>query len=280
MLITLAALLFLGLCLGSFINAVVWRTKQQAQSSKLRAKNSKNFSILTGRSQCPSCGHELGARDLVPVLSWLALRGHCRYCHEPISWQYPLVELATALLFIGSYYFWPGGVYGVGEWALLLTWLGVSVGLLALLVYDFKWMLLPNKIIYSTLVVAVAGRLVYLIGFEPHKLRALGAWALSIAVASGIFWFIFMISKGKWIGYGDVRLGLITGTVLANPAKSFLMIFLASILGTLFVLPALLLGKKSATSKLPFGPFLIASTAIVVIFGQTIIDWYNRTFLS
>ena len=100
-------------------------------------------------------------------------------------------------------------------------------------------------------------------------------WALSVAVASGIFWLIFMVSDGKWIGYGDVRLGIITGTVLATPVKSFLMIFTASILGLLFVLPALITGRQKLATKVPFGPFLITATFIVLLFGQQLIDWYE-----
>jgi len=99
---------------------------------------------------------------------------------------------------------------------------------------------------------------------------------LSVFVASGLFWALFMISSGRWIGYGDVRLGLITGTTLASPTKSFLMIFLASVLGTLFVIPLLIAKRQSFSSKLPYGPFLILSTALTLLFGGPIINWYTR----
>jgi len=85
-----------------------------------------------------------------------------------------------------------------------------------------------------------------------------------------------MASSGKWIGYGDVRLGLITGTVLADPLLSILMIFVASVLGTLIALPALATGRKRLNSKLPFGPFLITATALVLLFGQIPINWYKQ----
>jgi prepilin signal peptidase PulO-like enzyme (type II secretory pathway) len=231
---------------------------------------------VKGRSECDSCKHKLSALDLVPVLSWVFLRGRCRYCKRSLSWQHPVVELSTALVFVLSYVFWPGGVNSGGDWILFVTWLAVSVGLMALLVYDARWMLLPNKILYPTFYIALAGRLMYIIGFEPHKGRALLAWALSVVVASGIFWVLFMISKGRWIGYGDVRLGLITGTVLADPAKSLMMIVFGSLLGTIFILPALALGKKNLASKLPYGPFLIAATMIVLLFGGSIMDWYTN----
>ncbi len=233
---------------------------------------------MRGRSQCESCKHQLAAKDLVPVISWLYLRGRCRYCKKSISWQHPAVELMTSVVFAGSYAFWPGGLHHAGDWVLLITWLAASVGLMALLVYDARWMTLPNKIIYPTFFIAAAGRLVYIIGFSHGKGHDLLLWILSIAIASGIFWLLYIISNGKWIGFGDVRLGLISGTVLATPAKSFLMIFLGSILGTLFILPSIATRKKSLTSKLPYGPFLITSTVVVVLFGQNILDWYKNLF--
>jgi prepilin signal peptidase PulO-like enzyme (type II secretory pathway) len=263
MVIKLAILAGLGLAIGSFINALVWRIHEK-----------KDW--IRQRSQCPNCHHQLAARDLVPVLSWLALRGRCRYCHRPISVQYPVVELATAVVFALSYYFWPDGVAGVGEWLLFITWLATSVGLMALLIYDLRWMLLPNKILYPTAAVALVGRLTYLICFEPNKPHGLLMWLLSVGVASGIFWLIYELSKGNWIGYGDVRLGLITGTILASPIESVLMIFLASVLGTILVIPSLIAGRQKLGAKLPYGPFLITATFIVLLFGASFIDWYNR----
>lgn len=266
-------LLLLGLCIGSFVNALVWRLHEQNKK-----KNSK-LSIVNGRSVCPHCRHRLVWYDLIPVFSWLALRGKCRYCSKVISKQYPIVELLTAVVFAASYLLWPDVVHINGQWILLSTWLIASVGLISLAVYDLKWLLLPNKIIYPTLLVAVAGRLVYLIGFEDRPLHALFLWGFSIVIASGVFFALFLISNGKWIGYGDVRLGLITGTLLADPQKSLAMLFLASLIGTLVILPALAKGDKKMTSKLPYGPFLIVATGILVVFGDALLNWYKNLIL-
>ena len=255
------ALFILGLILGSFVNALVWRTH-------------KKKDILKERSQCVHCGHKLAAADLVPVLSWLMLGGRCRYCKKPISVQYPLVELSAAVVFTLSYIFWPVDLTG-GQWILFATWLIVGVGLLALAVYDLRFMLLPNKILYSTAVVAASGRLVYILGFELDKLDAVTAWALSVAIAAGLFWLIYIVSVGKAIGFGDVRLGLISGTVLAYPLLSLLMRFGASVLGTFFVLPGLAARRRSMVSKVPYGPFLITSTFIILLFGERLSDWYQ-----
>lgn len=265
----------LGLCAGSFVNALVWRLRQQ-ENRKQETGNREQISVLYGRSVCPNCRHTLAWYDLIPVVSWLFLRGKCRYCGQTISKQYPLVELAAAAIFVVSYAYWPEGIYGAGDWVLLVSWLAVSVGLLALLVYDLRWMILPNKIIYPTLAAAVAGRLIYLASFETNVPQALAMWGLSVLVASGLFWLIFMASSGKWIGYGDVRLGLITGTILADPLLSILMIFTASLLGTLVALPLLIAGRKRLGSRLAFGPLLIMATFAVLLFGQTPIDYYKR----
>jgi leader peptidase (prepilin peptidase)/N-methyltransferase len=260
----IVVLIILGLCFGSFVNAFTWRVH-------------KKKDWVRARSQCTHCGHLLNGLDLIPVLSWVLLRGKCRYCHKPISVQYPLVELVGAIGFTISYLYWPGDLSNTSQLVLFIAWLAASIGLLALLVYDFRWMLLPNKLIYPTLAVAAAGNLAYL-ALVHNKYHFLLSWILSVAVASGIFWLLFTVSKGEWIGYGDVRLGLVTGTLLHSPSHSFLMIFTASILGSLFVAPSLLSKSRVLTARLPFGPFLIISTAICILFGGNILDWYTRLF--
>lgn len=278
MIVIFLVLFVVGLAMGSFINALVWRVYEQSKLEKGKTKTGMtdiNLSILKGRSVCPKCHRQLAIKDLIPLISWITLVGKCRYCKKSISKQYPVVELTGGAIFALSYLLWPQIVHLNGQWLLLAFWLVSSVGLLALAVYDLRWMLLPNRIIYPTLLAAVIGRVGYIVFFDPTPLRALLLWAGSIVIASGVFFAIFMVSKGKWIGYGDVRLGLITGTLLAGPQKSFLMIFLASLIGTIIIIPALLTGKKNLASKLPYGPFLIMATGIVVIYGDSILSWYK-----
>lgn len=261
------ALFITGLILGSFLDAATWRMHAGED-------------WVHGRSHCDHCGHSLAARDLIPIFSWLTTLGRCRYCNKRVSWQHPVIELTTAAVFSLSYLWWPGDLSLTGQKLLLAGWLLSSIGLIALAVYDLNWMLLPNKIIYPTLVVAAASRLIYLIAYEPRPWHAAGLWLASILVASGFFWLLFVVSRGRWIGYGDVRLGLITGTLLVTPARSFLMIFLASVIGSLVAIPLLAAAGKSLKTRLPFGPFLITATFTVGLFGQAILDWYNRTLLK
>lgn len=265
---------FLGLVFGSFINALVWRLSQQLDKNgdprKLSAKKKKELSVVTARSMCPSCKHQLSALDLVPVFSWLFLKGKCRYCNKPISAQYPFVELITAGLFALSAYAWNFDQ----TWmvASFITWLVCLVGLVALAVYDAKTMILPDKIIFKLYPVAIAGLIIeLLLGRPPADILQIAG---SVFVSGGIFYILYQVSQGKWLGGGDVKLGLLIGLLLPNALQAALMLFLASILGTITSIFLSVNKKIERSSKIAFGPFLIASTIIVVLYGQSIIDWY------
>src|ERR1700722_9966239 len=133
-------LVFLGLVLGSFVNAFTWRIHEH-----------KDW--VGGRSECTHCPHVLAAIDLIPVVSWMLLRGKCRYCGKKID-DSPFVELTLPALFTLSYYFWPQSFSGDGLVTFLL-WLMLLTGLLALAVYDLRWMLLPNKIVLTLTIVGL-----------------------------------------------------------------------------------------------------------------------------
>lgn len=287
-------LLLLGLCLGSFVNALVWRLHMQLDadgnpivSKKEKAVSSKasdkvadsSLSILNGRSMCPHCKHELSVKDLVPVFSWLSLGGKCRYCKKPISRQYPFVELLTAILFMISFVAWPTSLDSA--WAVLgfATWLIALTGLVALAVYDIKWMLLPNRIVFPLMgIVTASVALQFVIG---RPLDQLVFVVVNCVLSGGIFWILFQISGGKWIGGGDVKLGFLLGLLLpASATSSFLFLFMASILGLLYSLPLMLTGKLTKTSHVPFGPFLIAGAFVVVLWGEAITNWYITGLLG
>lgn len=273
-LMIIAILVVAGLCFGSFVNALVWRLHEQETGTGSK----KHLSITKGRSMCPHCRHELAPKDLVPILSWLFLRGKCRYCHKPISWQYPLVELAGAALYVASYIWWPQA-FTPSQIALLVLWLAFLTLALALLVYDFRWFTLPDRIVVPLGGLAVA-QTVIVVWTATHPLTALLNAILAVIVGGGLFYVLFQVSDGKWIGGGDVKLGTVLGLVAATPALSFLMIFLASLLGSLTSLPLLASHRLKKGSMIPFGPFLIIGLVIVRLFGADIFDWYRQTFIN
>ncbi len=275
----IVVLVLVGLCLGSFVNALVWRIHEQDKKPKKKSseKYTQRLSIAKGRSMCPDCKHELATKDLLPVISWLSLGGKCRYCHKPIAIQYPLVELSTACLFVASYIWWPTALEGE-QTVVFGLWLAILTGLMALLVYDLRWMLLPTRLIRPIGALAVI-QAVITIYFADNPLTTLANVVLAVAIGGGIFYLLFQISKGKWIGGGDVRLGWLLGLIVATPARALLLLFLASILGSLVSLPLLLTKRMQRTSTIPFGPFLIVSAIIVVLFGADILHWYQHIFL-
>jgi len=269
----IAVLIVVGLCLGSFVNALVWRLHEQTKNP-----DNRELSIGRGRSICPNCGHQLRAKDLVPIFSWLLLGGKCRYCAQPISAQYPLVESATAALFVASYAWWPS-ISGAAEVTIFILWLALLTGLMALLVYDSRWLLLPNRILYPLAVIASVQAVILIISADK-PLTALTNTLLATIIGGGLFYLLFQFSDGKWIGGGDVKLGWLLGLIAGTPARSLLLIFIASVLGSLVSIPLLASKRLKRTSVIPFGPFLIIALIIVQLFGADILQWYQQTFIN
>jgi leader peptidase (prepilin peptidase)/N-methyltransferase len=279
-LMIIAALAIVGLCMGSFVNALVWRIHAQSihKSKGLDGLKPSDLSIVKGRSMCPSCHHELAARDLLPVLSWLFLKGKCRYCNKTISKQYPIVEIKVAALFVLSYLLWPNNLNTTLDVTLFIVWLILLVGLSALSLYDILWKILPNRIIYPLSLFAIAYAVVNIL-ISNHQLKAIINDLLAVLVAGGIFYVLFQVSDGKWIGGGDVKLGWLLGLIVSTPARAVLLIFVASLSGCLFSLPLIISHKLNRKTNIPFGPFLIFGAIIVTLFGHAILTWYSNTFL-
>ena len=276
----IALLGVLGLIFGSFVNALTWRVHEQETLADKKGKKAEErrqaLSIATGRSMCSHCGHELAAKDLVPVVSWLWLRGKCRYCHAKIQ-DNPLVEVTTGVLFALSYVLWPYDLHGVGLFQFVL-WLGFVVGFVALAVYDLRWMLLPNRIVFPLIALAALQTVVRALWLRswPELYEPL----LGALIIFGLFWGLFQLSKGTWIGGGDVKLAVVLGLLAATPLKAFLVLFFASLFGTLVSIPFLLRGKQGLKMRIPFGPYLLVATVVVVLVGTTVVNWYQRLLLG
>lgn len=276
-------LLFIGLCLGSFVNALIWRLHKQEGLHGARTKQAiaerKKLSIVHGRSMCMHCGHELAAKDLIPVLSWLSLRGKCRYCHHPID-DTPLAELLLPALLLVSYSFWPyaGNGWDGVEVALFVLWSGVLTCFVALAIYDAKWYLLPDRIVVPLTVLALS--MSALLAAAQDSWAVLTNALIGALVVSGVFLLLSLVSRGAWIGGGDIKIGIALGLLAGTPLMALLVIFLASLLGSVYMLPGILRGKQQLKSMLPFGPFLIMATVIVFLWGEKIFDVYMNLFLQ
>lgn len=249
------AVFILGLVLGSFINAWVWRT-------------SKDMSVAKGRSICPHCKHQLAWYDLVPVVSYVALRGKCHYCHKPIGIQYPAVELGTGVLFVLIYLMTsPDSTYGFIQLAILLL---VSVLLVAAFMYDAKYMELPEKYMLPAVALGVVS-----LGLRAYQSgwNSLMGQLVGLAVVVLAYTALWYFSKGRWLGAGDIRLVAIMALFLV-PAQLIVGLFAAYLIGALYGVYILRKAKNKRGVRVSFGPFLIIGFYIGLFWGIQIANWY------
>jgi len=257
------ALGLLGVCLGSFANAAIWRLKVRKD-------------IVRDRSECTHCHHKLAANDLIPVVSWLMLRGKCRYCHKKID-DNPLVELSVGVYLVASYLLWPAMLnsnYAVFDFGL---WLLYGVGLAILFMYDLRWYLLPDRVVWPLVVLGTVDFIARGVSEHLSMQQFFTEAGLALLVISGLYYMLYLVSKGKWVGFGDVKLGIFMGLALGWQ-MGLLTLFLANLIGCLVIIPGLLSGKLKRDSQVPFGPLLIVGFVIAGLWGQRLIDWYMNLF--
>jgi leader peptidase (prepilin peptidase)/N-methyltransferase len=279
-----------GLCMGSFAGATVWRIRarqlvqDKSEGEKVGKKEYEQLlpltksSLATDRSRCLHCGHTLAWYDLLPLVSWASTKGKCRYCHAKIGWFEPLMELGVAALFVISYLLWPVMIMTPEHLAHFLLWLVAAVMLAILFVYDLKWFLLPNSIIFPLIGVSTIVAILQVMAAGD-----IGAGVINLLVAvvilSGLYLVLWLVSKGKWIGFGDVKLGLALALLLADWQLAFIALFAANLIGCLFVIPGMLAGKVTRKTRVPFGPLLILGSLIAMFGGHYIIAWYFTSFI-
>ena len=262
-----------GLCIGSFLNCVIYRLEQKKS--------------LKGRSFCPHCKHKLLWKDLFPVFSFLFLKGKCRYCHKKISIQYPLVELATGLIFIIIFNlkFEILNQFEIFKFLNLAFLFYIAGSLIVIFVYDLKQYIIPDKVLFPAIIITFIFRILefWNLGlFRNFKLEIGNSatilnFLLAALIASGFFFIIWLISGGRWMGFGDVKLAILMGFLLGMP-NVLAALFLAFLFGAIIGIILMVFKKKSLKSEIPFGPFLIAGTFAAIIYGNQIIQWYLNFF--
>lgn len=243
----------LGLVVGSFINAFIWRLK-----------NKKNF--INARSICPLCKNKLAFYDLIPIISFIILGGKCRKCAKKISLQYPFVELLCGLLFvIVSILAVMAGSFGVYFYLYILRgWIFVFF-LLILFLYDLKYYEVPLGVVAWGALVALVVNIISGISVTSLLLGMLFGYAF--------FAIQYYGSRGRFVGGGDMYAGLMIGAILGWP-NTLLAVFIAYIIGALFSPYLIFVKKKTMKSQVPFCVFLVLGGLIAFFWGQMIINYY------
>ncbi|QQG50764.1 MAG: prepilin peptidase [Candidatus Saccharibacteria bacterium] len=279
------ALAIIGLAMGSFAGASVWRLRgrqlveDRAAGEKVNSKEYTTLLPLTkttftsDRSQCLHCNHPLAWYDLIPLVSWASTGGKCRYCHRKIGYFEPLIEIGVALLFVASYALWPIPLESTADIMQFILWLVSCVLLAILFVYDLKWFLLPNTIVFP--LIAVGSLVSFLIFLDsPDGVGTLLNVFSATVILSGLYLLLWVVSKGQWIGFGDVKLGLGLALLLADWQLAFIALFAANLVGCLLVIPGMLAKKITRKTRVPFGPLLIVGGVFAALAGQYVVDWY------
>jgi leader peptidase (prepilin peptidase)/N-methyltransferase len=249
-----------GAIIGSFLNVVILRLPE-GQS-------------LNGRSHCPKCGHVLGFLDLFPLLSFIFLRGRCRFCKTKISPRYFILEAAAGFLFAAAYFYLQPASF-IQALLLLKFWV-ILAALLVIFVVDLEHFLILDSVIFP-----VSGAILILnivldfcskisvfslhSNFLSGLLAAAGLWLL--------FFLVWFFSKGLWLGFGDVKLAVLLGLTLGWPlilAGFMLAVFLGGAVSVFL----LAFGGKNLKSQVPFGTFLALGTVLALFYGDKLISWY------
>jgi|SRR3989344_6454644 len=233
-----------GLILGSFYSVLISRLN-------------KKGGILIGRSECPKCQERLAWHDLVPLLSYLVLKGHCRHCKKKISPLYPIVELTTAFAFV--LFFLKRGlpidIFTGYDFFLLLIFIPI-------IFFDYRYFIIPDKIVLPAIVVS----LVFAIFFRQPEIVSLLTSGLLLG---GFFAILYIVSSGKWLGLGDAKLLLLIGVSFGYPSAFLITVF--SVWTATFIGLALMIFRRATLkSALPFGLFLAFFSIIFIIFRNEI----------
>ena len=272
------ALLLLGVVLGSFAGAQVWRVRaRQLRTDKQTGHPYDKHEwrqlrvLLQGtlrddRSRCLQCGHVLAWYDLLPVVSWLSTGGRCRYCQQFIGWFELVMELVLGVGLALSYLVWPWALPASS--LLFAVWVVVALVLMILAAYDAKWQLLPDPLNYGLMTLGALFVLVRMTTLHDVDLVSLTG---AVALLAGLYGGLYAISRGAWIGFGDVKLCVGLALLLGDWRLAFMTLFFSNMLGCIIVLPGLARGQLNTRSQVPFGPLLIIGCVISLLFGGHIL---------
>lgn len=255
-------LFVLGTAVGSFLNVFVYRSV-------------RSQGWVKGRSQCDFCKKDLSWHDNIPLLSFLILRGKSSCCQKNLSLSHPVVEFLSGALFV--WWYWGGSLFfqlttQPLETLQPLFWLLVGIILLGIFVSDMLYMIIPDFLLIALTVLVLIYRLI-LLNSEIMKTHDFIWMLCGTVIITGFFGFLFLITKGKGFGFGDVKFAIPMGLLLGWP-NILVGTFLAFIFGSIVGLLLLFYKKKKLRSLIPFGPFLIVGTIVALLFGDNLWIYY------
>ncbi len=258
----LIALFILGAAVGSFISVFIYRLHAGKKG------------IISGRSHCPDCEEKLAPLDLIPIVSFLVLRGKCRYCSKEISYMYPLLEIMTGTLFSLLFLKFPFfdatlnfSEVMLGMYALFAAYFFVLV---FTFFYDLHYLQIADEILLPAIIIGLIATIAT--PLTPNIFDAL----LGAAIALLFFGAQFLFSKGTWIGLGDLRVGAFMGVILGWKMLLVALV-LSYLLGSFVSLFIAAKKKKFLGIKIPFAPFLVGGTLVTIFFGDQVLAWYLQT---
>ena len=248
----------LGLAVGSFLNVCIDRLP-------------RNESIVNPPSHCPVCQHRLAVKDLIPVFSYLRLRGRCRYCQVSIPRKLLWVELATGLIF--AFLYWRCVVFnpelGIVTFGIMAFYACLFI---IISVIDLEHGLILNKVVYPGLVVALLLALISQPWLAERLVDRVANAALGGGIGFGLFFLIAIVSRGG-MGWGDVKLAGLIGLAVGFPLV-FFSVILGAILGAVVAVALVVAKKRTFKETLPFGPFLALAAMVTLLWGSNILNWY------
>lgn len=251
-----------GTIIGSFLSVVISRLETDE-------------SIVFGRSKCPKCNNNLRSYELVPLLSFVILKGKCRHCKERISTLYPFVELVTGIFFALLYFRFADVLTGINLYLFLALYMLIIMAFIVIFFIDIFHYIIPDKVVIPAIVLSVIAvilcvtlKLDFLV-YKPEIMNII----LGPIIAGGFFLILVAASKEKWMGWGDVKLGTLLGIVLGYPLI-LVALFFSFTIGSIVSIILIVAKKKTRKDIISFGPFLVIGALIALFVGKFIINWY------